>query len=236
MPWCRAGRFVRRRLSREEYLGLYLTVGLLISLLMLGLFIGIARSVEGEKRLTRFDREVNEYFAEHRESSPGVRRLFVVITQFGSVRVLTALAVLVAFFLLMIRRRLLAIVWLVAPAGGALLDSGLKLAFERQRPPLRDPAIYEMTMSFPSGHAMGSLIGYGLLAYLLILLLRRTWLKILAVTLLGLLVVAIGFSRIYLGAHYLSDVLAGYAVGGCWLASCISALEMIRRRPRPAES
>jgi undecaprenyl-diphosphatase len=217
-------------LSREEYLGLYLTVGLLSSLLMLGLFIGIARSVEGEKRLTHFDREVNEYFAEHRESSPDVRQLFVVITQFGSVRVLAALAVVVAIFLLMMRRRLLALVWLVAPAGGALLDAVLKLAFERQRPPLRDPAIHEMTMSFPSGHAMGSLIGYGLLAYLLVLLLRHTWLRIPAVTLLGLLIAAIGFSRVYLGAHYPSDVLAGYAAGGCWLAACVSALEMIRRR------
>ena len=78
---------------------------------------------------------------------------------------------------------------------------------------------------------MGSLIGYGLLAYFLVLLLPRTWQRILAVVVLSALVAAIGFSRIYLGAHYPSDVLGGYAVGGCWLAACISGLEMVRRHP-----
>jgi undecaprenyl-diphosphatase len=232
MPWRRAGRFIRRQLSREEYLGLYLTIGLLISLLMLALVVAIARGFQGRSGVTRLDHEANLRLSEFRENTPELRLVLVITTQLGSVRVLTGLAVFVAILLLLRRRRLLAFVWLVGPAGGALLDTVLKVAFERERPPLRDPAINEMTMSFPSGHSMGSLVGYGLLAYLVVLTARPMWLRVSAVVGLSILVLAIGFSRVYLGAHYPSDVIGGYTVGGCWLAACICALELVRRRPR----
>jgi undecaprenyl-diphosphatase len=232
MLWRRAGHFIRHQLSREEYLGLYLTIGLLISLLMLALVVAIARGLQGRTRFTGLDHEVNVRLSEFRETTPELRRVLLITTQFGSVRMLTGLAVFVALLLLLRRRRLLAFVWLVGPAGGALLDTVLKVAFERERPALRDPAINEMTMSFPSGHSMGSLIGYGLLAYLVVLTARPKWLRVVAVVGLALLVLAIGFSRIYLGAHYPSDVIGGYIVGACWLAACICALELVRRRPR----
>ena len=113
---------------------------------------------------------------------------------------------------------------------------GLKVLFERERPPFRDRFIDETTKSFPSGHSMGSLICYGLLAYVLVLVLRRAWVRLLAVSGLSVLVLAIGFSRIYLGAHYVSDVVGGYAVGGVWLAACITAVETVRRRPKSSST
>src|SRR6516162_9091515 len=117
MPWCRAGRFVRRQLSREEYLGLYLTIGLLISLLMLALVVAIARGFQGRSGVTRLDHEANLRLSEFRENTPELRLVLVITTQLGSVRVLTGLAVFVAILLLLRRRRLLAFVWLVGPAG-----------------------------------------------------------------------------------------------------------------------
>ena len=81
----------------------------------------------------------------------------------------------------------------------------------------------------PEG-SLASLIAFGLLAYVLVLMLPRVWMRVAVVVLLCLLVLSIGFSRAYLGAHYLTDVLGGFAVGGCWLAVCISGLETIRRR------
>jgi membrane-associated phospholipid phosphatase len=80
---------------------------------------------------------------------------------------------------------------------------------------------------------MGSFIAYGMLAYLLVLALPVRRVRIAVVGLLAGLVVLIGFSRIFLGAHWFSDVMGGFAAGGCWLALCISAIEMVRRR-RPA--
>src|SRR5262249_2092182 len=86
----------------------------------------------------------------------------------------------------------------------------------------------ETNPSFPSGHAMGATMGFGFLAYALCLgqTCRRRRLAIIAV--LGALILGIGFSRIYLRAHWLSDVVGGFALGLAWLSVCIGFLE---RRP-----
>ena len=94
------------------------------------------------------------------------------------------------------------------------------------------PLLTARGWSFPSGHAMGSLVAYGMLAYLL---LRETHLgrhqRMLVIISAALLVLLIGLSRLYLGVHYFSDVIGGYAAGVVWLAACISGLEIVRRRP-----
>jgi undecaprenyl-diphosphatase len=113
-----------------------------------------------------------------------------------------------------------------------LLDAILKQVYLRDRPSFRDSAIHDESLSFPSGHSVASVVGYGLLAYVLVLFLTSWPRRIAAIVVLGILVLAIGFSRAYLGAHYLTDVIGGFAVGGCWLAACISALETVRRRHR----
>jgi membrane-associated phospholipid phosphatase len=234
MNRARIRAFLARRLSREEYLGLRLTIGLLLSVCLLVCFGLIARSVEGGRGLTRLDQRIGLSLAEHRERAPLLRDFFLAVTQLGSVPAMVTLAVGVALALVMQRRRLLALVWLIAPAGGALLDVILKHFFERGRPPFHDPAINETTLSFPSGHSMGSVVGYGLLAYLLVRAARHWWMRLAIIAAASVLVLAIGFSRIFLGAHYFSDVLGGYTVGGFWLASCILTIEAVRRRPRQA--
>jgi undecaprenyl-diphosphatase len=221
---------LRRRFSPEEFLGFRLALGLLLSLALLALFGVIAHQVVGTDRLTAFDTQLGLALRDWREADPGPRAVLLVITDLGSVPIMTGLALVVALVLLIRRRRLLPLVWLFALAGGGLLDAGLKLIFDRDRPWFRDPAIVETTKSFPSGHSMGSVVGYGMLAYLLMSVLPRGWPRGVAVGVLALLVLAIGFSRVYLGAHYFSDVIGGFAVGGCWLAACISAVEAVRRR------
>jgi undecaprenyl-diphosphatase len=219
-----------RRLAPEEYLGLHLTIGLLFCLSLLGIFSLIAHGVEDGAGLTRWDEEVDLGLHEFRETHPGVRSLFLGITQLGSVPAMTIVGLGVALWLLMQRRHLLPLVCLITLAGGGLLDAGLKLVFERDRPPFRDPAVVETTKSFPSGHSVGSAVGYGFLAYVGVRSLRSLWARVTLVAALAVLVALIGFSRIFLGAHYLSDVLGGYAVGGAWLAASISGLEVVRRR------
>src|SRR5262249_30213916 len=111
------------------------------------------------------------------------------------------------------------------------LDLELKEAISRPRPSNRDRHVNENNASFPSGHAMGSTIGFGMLAYLLW---ResgpRRW-RWLGIGIATLAILLIGFSRIYLRAHYLTDVLGGYAAGLAYLAACLTALELARRRP-----
>ncbi len=84
--------------------------------------------------------------------------------------------------------------------------------------------------SFSSGHAMGSFVTYGFLAYLLTRVLRANFPRRIAVAVLVVLVLLIGFSRIYLGAHYLSDVIGGYAVAAVWLTFCILVTDRTQRR------
>lgn len=224
--------FLRRRLSSEEYLGLHLTIGLLLCLALMIGFGTVARSVVDKEPLTTQDVSLHEYLVEHREESPLLLGAFRLITRLGNAQFLALLGVLVSLVLLLRRRRSLALVWLLALVTVGLLNSLLKETFDRPRPPTPDAIIHETNQSFPSGHAMGSITAYGLLAYLALRVLHRRWLQVALVAVLASLILAIGFSRVYLGAHYLSDVIGGFALGGAWLTACISGIEVARRRAR----
>jgi len=168
--------------------------------------------------LARWDVSFSRWLAGER-STAGID-FFRVVTFFGSPAVAIAVAA-VACVVLYRRRRLVDAVLLpVVLAGAELLNLILKLSFHRARP---EVAFVELdTYSYPSGHAMISTAAYGALAYLawshLGTTRRRLSLGAVLVVLLGL----IGFSRIYLGVHYLSDVLAGIAGGVFWLSVSIA--------------
>jgi len=100
----------------------------------------------------------------------------------------------------------------------------------RPRPPTALDFLSHLSWSFPSGHSMGSLIAYGMVAYLVVLaLMPRRGLQAGVVAAATLLVLSIGLSRMYLGVHYFSDVMGGFAAGVLWLSACISGLEVARR-------
>jgi undecaprenyl-diphosphatase len=120
--------------------------------------------------------------------------------------------------------------WVAAHAGGGLLNLTLKRAFERTRPEFADPLLAASSWSFPSGHAMGTFILCGLGCYL-VLREMRSWTAAAAVVMLATswcLIMA--FSRLYLGVHFASDVVAGLVAGAAWVAVCVSAFEVVRRR------
>ncbi len=224
--------FIARRLSSEEYLGLHLTVGLLVCLFLVGVFGFLAHAVVGEQALTDIDRQIGLRLQAERESAPRVRRALIVLTEMGSQEAMAGLTVLVALALLMRRRRFLVIVWLIAMIGTAVLNQGLKAVFERPRPDFPDPVITEHSMSFPSGHSMSAVVAFGLLAYFLLGALSDRREQVGVVVVAMVLALAIGFSRVYLGAHYFSDVVGGFAIGGAWLSVCISSIGVARRRAR----
>ena len=112
--------------------------------------------------------------------------------------------------------------WLVAVLGGEGLNLLLKDLFDRPRPHFEHPLVAETSHSFPSGQAMESLVVYGMLAYFAVLTIRGRGKRAVLVGGAGVLVILIGFSRVYLGAHYFSDVVGGFVAGGAWLSAVIT--------------
>ncbi|MCG8483928.1 MAG: phosphatase PAP2 family protein [Clostridia bacterium] len=110
-----------------------------------------------------------------------------------------------------------------------LMNNGLKLIFQRERPDILR-LVEESSLSFPSGHAMVSMCFYGFLAYLILRNSNNKLIRIVSVWMIGFIIVMIGISRIYLGVHYASDVLAGFAFGWVWMFLMIIAMEQFYKR------
>jgi membrane-associated phospholipid phosphatase len=217
-----------RRLAPDRYLWLHLVFGVGLVLVAGNVFIEIAEAVVQRDTLVRFDRTLVQ--ALYRNADPVAVSIFTVATRLGDLLLLAAIGVVVAVALLVRRRLLLLVGWSITLTGGALLNNGLKELFQRVRPSLPNPFLNESGWSFPSGHAMGSLIVYGMLTYLFVICVGR-WIRPVIVIAVAL-VLCVGLSRLYLGVHFFSDVIAGYAAGSAWLAIGISGTEIARRQIR----
>lgn len=186
--------------------------------------------------LVRWDVELARWL--HGHSTASLVQVFSAVTWAGNAILLAAVTA-VGLFLLLRRRRVDDAAFLAATALGIeLLNGGLKLLFHRPRPELS--FVHLDTYSFPSGHAAGSAAIYAALAYLLARSAPLS-LRALAVAATGALLALIDFSRLYIGAHYLSDVLAGTALGLAWFAGCLLALQLgggdiTRRLPGPVRA
>jgi membrane-associated phospholipid phosphatase len=180
--------------------------------------------VEGNSRT---DERLAEWL--HGRATDPFTDVFRVITWCGNFMTLLAVTLVAVVILWRRRERTDAVFVTLAFLGAQVLSTGMKLGFRRDRPFFPDPLATESTFSFPSGHALVSLAVYGSIA---LVLARRLSTHAQRAVLLGgtaLLVLAIGFSRLYLGVHFLSDVLAGYAAGLAWLALLYVALELRSR-------
>ena len=209
--------------SPGGYLTAHVIVGLLVIIAGIAIFAQLADWIVDQSAVIRFDVRADEYL--HAHATPLGVQIARAVSFVGGPAAMAFLMVAGAVYLLVRRERLLLYGWLLAFIGGGALDWALKTMFHRARPVFPDAVVHVMGYSFPSGHAMGSLIGFGMLAYLLIHELRRSGADVLVATLAGILALAVGLSRLYLGVHYPSDVLAGFAAGIAWLAATISALE-----------
>lgn len=153
--------------------------------------------------------------------------IMFIITELGSVWFLGTLSILVIWALwYKSKDRWSALVFVIAVGGGGLLTSLLKHFYGRERPSINE-AIDAVGYSFPSGHSVGSLIFYGFIIFLVIRGNQKEWVKWAVSIPLLVLIGLIGISRIYLGAHYPSDVAAGFIAGTIWLLLCVTALEWV---------
>ncbi len=224
-------RWLLRRLTPGQYLGLHLTVGLVAAAGCLWLFGGLAEDILTNDPLVRYDRAIARYL--HGVATPPLTTFFLLVTALGSIETIALLAMIVAAVLAWRRQWLYLGTWSTAVVGSAVLNHLLKGLFERPRPFFEHPLLRETSYSFPSGHAMESLVVYGMLAYLAVLALESWRARTTVVFGAVLLVLLIGFSRMYLGVHYFSDVVAGYAAGGVWLSALITGAEAVRRSKEP---
>jgi len=220
--------FIKARFSPEGYLGLHLTVGLFVVLLAGWWFGEIVEDVSRDAATRLLDERVIAWFQDL--ASPGRTRIAWVVTALGSIAFLTSGAVVTALVLL--KRgfiyRFVAVV--VTMGGGSFLNILLKHFFQRQRPVLENPLVTLSSFGFPSGHTMGATLFYGLLALLIAHSSRWAWRhRIFAFCGATLVIALVGVSRIYLGAHYLTDVLGAIALGLAWLAFCWTGIETVRR-------
>lgn len=218
--------FLAARLAREGPLGLGLTVGLLVGLSSLWAFAGVTEDVLTGDTITQVDLKVLHVVRS--SASPTGDDVMYVVSMLGSPVAMGVLGVLGAVRLGMRRDWALLTGWVATFLGAGLVDMALKALIRRPRPVGADIFV-GASFSFPSGHTLGSLCGFGILTYMVLRLrprLRR-WPVIVSAAILVLL---IGASRIGLGVHYLSDVAGGYAGGALWLSMCIAVLEIQRSR------
>lgn len=154
------------------------------------------------------------------------------ITALGSIVVLVFAAVAAIAYLLMVGKRGAALLVMAAVGGGALISTVLKAVFDRARPDLVPHAMQVFTESFPSGHAMLSAVTWLTLGTLLMRMEAQRRVKVYFLVLALVLTLAVGTSRIYLGVHWPTDVLAGWTVGAAWALGCWALAEALQRRGR----
>jgi membrane-associated phospholipid phosphatase len=193
--------------------------GALLALTSLGAFGLIAAVVVAEEPSA--DQRLADWL--HSHATDPLTGSFEVVTFLGNFVSLLAVTLVAAILLWRRRERIDAAFVVLAFAGAQLLSNGLKLVFQRERPFFPDPLATASTYAFPSGHALVSLAVYGAIA---LVVARHISARSRALLFGGVavLVLAIGFSRLYLGVHFLSDVLGGYAAGIAWLSLLYAAV------------
>lgn len=166
----------------------------------------------------------------HDWATPTLTAAFTAVTTLGSAWVLVPLAVVIGLVLAGRGRRADALLLTLALLGSEGLALLLKAGFERERPFFADPLAVESSFSFPSGHATVSLAVYGALGYIGARRARTRQRRALVLAAAGVLVLLIGASRLYLGVHFLSDVLAGFSAGLVWVVLCGWATARLRKQ------
>lgn len=216
--------FLADRLRPGQALGLSLTLGLALLLACGWAFGGILEDVLGRDELARVDNPVTSWLIDHRVA--WLTRVMQLVTLLGSLSVaLAVLAVTAVVAVLGTRRWEPAVLLAIVMAGTTALVYPVKLLVGRARPDIGEALVGPFVGSaFPSGHSAQAVACYGALAYLAARHARRWSVRVTVWTCAGVIALLVGFSRLYLGAHWLTDVLGGWALAGTWLTIVVTVV------------
>ncbi|MEU4340029.1 phosphatase PAP2 family protein [Nocardia sp. NPDC023852] len=189
---------------------------------------GLTRYALDDNGRTGLDRGVTNWAIAHRDGV--LTPTAVTVSALGGTLAMTALATLVCLGLSWRRRWSQAVLVAITGLGAGLLVRGGKSVIGRDRPPVEEHLVTVANQSYPSGHSLGSFVVVGIVAVVLIPNLRRTALRAVAATLAVIFVAAVGLSRIYLGVHWITDVLGGWCLGALWLLACLTVYRYLTRR------
>lgn len=223
--WLR--HFFRKRFHQDNPLfPYYLTIliSFVVFVLSLNAFVEITEDLR-ENELVAFDDSVSAWIQSYRNNS--LTKVFEVITHLGDrVAYLVATAIGAGFFLVKYGRWKFTLQTILVLLLSSLSNLVLKKVINRERPTF-EHLVAVSTLSYPSGHSMSAMAFYGFLVYLSFRLSRSWWVKGASSIGFGLLILLIGISRIYLGVHYPSDVIAGFMGGLIWVAFCVVVFNVI---------
>ena len=197
------------------------TVGIVSCLLIIYVVAQISDEVL-DKEAFAFDKVILLWV--HSFANPTLDRIMQTITRLNDPDIVSVVAGVALLLLIWKKCYPEAKIFVINCAGGVILSYGLKSVFGKVRPDLWESAIKEVSFSYPSGHALGSTVLYGFMAYLFATRFPQfAWLiYLVAVLLIG----AIGLSRLYLGVHWPTDIIGGYGIGFLWLTLCITMLKL----------
>jgi len=216
------------RAAAKGLLGAHLAAGILVFATMTLILAEISEDVLSHEPLTVADAQLSTWL--HAQGSPCVTSAMRVATSFGSTLTVTCIAVALSLYLLWRRHLYWLAALVLSVPGGALLNRLLKYAFHRARPHFDDPILTLTGYSFPSGHTMMASVLYGVVAAYLCAHTPDWRGRALIIVAASVLIALVAFSRIYLGAHYLSDVLGAMAEGLAWLSLCLTVVYTIWQR------
>lgn len=219
--------FIKKRLIPREKYGLYLTIGSLITLFFIYLFFGIVQDYIGYDPLVRADLRIINLVSHFR--TPRITQFMLFITYLAKGEIITVAVIFSLITLFLLRKWSYFTNLLIFVLGGELFVWIIKNIVDRPRPPLTEALVAETSYSFPSGHSFIAIAFYGLITFFLFESFKKKYLKILTLIIGLILVVLIGASRIYLGAHWPSDVLASYTSGLAWLSLIITIIHIKRK-------
>lgn len=216
--------FVRSRFSRHEKFGLILSFGMSVTIFFLFIFFGILQDYIGHDALIRADTRIINLIYLLRSST--LNNIMLFFTNLGTWQIVFIGVFVVSFLLFALNLLPYLFALIISVIGGEVSIGVIKYLVQRPRPPSISALVLEKGFSFPSGHSLVAFSFYGFLSYIIYRIShKKTW-KILSISAGMFIIAMIGFSRVYLGIHWPSDVLASFALGAAWLSALITMLEI----------
>jgi membrane-associated phospholipid phosphatase len=217
--------FVRNRFDSKEFRGLPLTIILFLVSINLAMLSELSEHVVNSPAVQHLDMEVSAWLFNLR--TPFLSLLVYYFTLLGNVYGVSLFTILVSLLLLRYRRGFYVLALLISVLGSGWAMQVTKLYFQRERPLQIAYYAPDATYSFPSGHATSAMAVAGILCYIILVEIKDKQLRRILWLFCVLYVLMIGFSRIYLGVHFLTDVAAGYLLGLLWVTLGIGLMEYV---------